>query len=300
MCSSWNENGTTFADASLIGKQPVGIFVNKRDAVFVANRDIGPVLMWNNGSSTPDTVIRGISSNSWSFFVTSNGDIYVDNSGASSSIDKWAANATHSELVMKHNGTCAGLFIDSNYSLYCSSLENHTVLKMPLNYNRNQPVIIAGTGCPGPVINMLDHPHGIFVDKEFNLYVADTGNNRIQYFGSNETNGETLAGFGAKIFFILNRPTSVVLDADGYLFIVESQNHRIIRSTTNGFKCVIGCSGQSGAKSNQLNGPQSMAFDTIGNIYVTDFNNNRVQKFFRHRGKSISILQSLNPSIKLD
>lgn len=51
----------------------------------------------------------------------------------------------------------------------------------------------------------------------------------------------TLAGFGANVHFTLNKPTSVVLDGDGYLFIVESQNHRIIRSVQNGFKCIVGC-----------------------------------------------------------
>jgi hypothetical protein len=81
----------------------------------------------------------------------------------------------------------------------------------------------------------------------------------------------------------LNKPTSIVLDGNGDLFIVDSQNHRIIRSVSNGFECLFGCSGDSGASSNLLNNPQTMAFDKDGNIFVTDFSNYRIQKFILTR-----------------
>ena len=136
---------------------------------------------------------------------------------------------------------------------------------------------VAGTGCPGPVPNMLSHPHGIFVDINFNLYVADTNNNRIQRFAFGELNGNTIAGFGSSTRFTLKRPTGIVLDADNYLFIVDSHNHRIIRSIYNGFQCIAGCSGQAGDASDQLYYPNSLAFDNIGDILVTDMKNRRIQ-----------------------
>jgi DNA-binding beta-propeller fold protein YncE len=188
-------------------------------------------------------------------------------------------NATNSEPVMNVRSSCTGLFVDINNTLYCSSVNEHRVVKVKLNSETMMPIVAAGTGCPGPVPNMLDHPHGIFVDINFDLYVADTDNHRIQRFAPDQSSATTVAGFGASIYFILNRPTSVVLDADGYLFIVESHNHRIIRSIPDGFQCVAGCSDGSGATSGQLHNPQTMAFDSHGNIFVTDMNNHRIQKF---------------------
>ncbi|CAF5130590.1 unnamed protein product, partial [Rotaria sp. Silwood1] len=72
-------------------------------------------------------------------------------------------------------------------------MTNHRVVKTALNNGQTVSLVVAGTGCPGPVPNMLDHPHGIFVDNQFNLYVADTDNNRIQFFAPDQKNGITMA-----------------------------------------------------------------------------------------------------------
>ena len=78
----------------------------------------------------------------------------------------------------------------------------------------------------------------------------------------------------------LNYPIAIILDADKYLFIADYFNHRIIGSNSNGFRCIAGCSGSSGSASNQLSHPSSLSFDSYGNIFVTDFMNSRIQKFF--------------------
>jgi DNA-binding beta-propeller fold protein YncE len=223
--------------------------------------------------------------NPWSIFVTIQGDIFVDNGHSNNRIDKWTLNATNSKQVMNVNGSCTGIFVSSTNSLYCSSIRHHRVIKIELDSTFTIPINVAGTGCPGPVANMLNHPHGIYIDINSNLYVADSHNNRIQNFSPDQLNATTVAGFGAIVYFILNRPTGIVFDADGYLYIVDSGNHRIIQSTLDGFRCLVGCSGESGITSSQLNNPQTMAFDNNGNIFVTDFNNYRIQKFLLHISK---------------
>jgi sugar lactone lactonase YvrE len=140
--------------------------------------------------------------------------------------------------------------------------------------------IAAGNGSLGSTSDLLNSPRGIYVDINFNLYVADSGNNRIQLFQSGQLTGTTIVGSTSSTTTItLNGPTGLVLDADNYLFIVDSNNHRIIASGPNGFRCLVGCSETNGSSSSQLFYPQNMAFDSYGNIYVTDRNNNRIQKF---------------------
>jgi len=133
----------------------------------------------------------------------------------------------------------------------------------------------AGTGCAGSKSNMLNQSFGIYVDDNSNLYVADSGNNRVQRFPDGVSNG-ILVTTGS---FILNKPTSVILDGDGYLFIVDSGNQRIIREVPNGYQCLIGCSTPSCDLPTQLCDPLTAIFDSYGNIFVTNQNKNGIQKF---------------------
>ena len=63
------------------------------------------------------------------------------------------------------------------------------------------------------------------------LYVADSGNRRIQVFWLGQLNGTTILGGGSTVNLKLSKPTTIALDADGYLFVVDNGNDRIIAST---------------------------------------------------------------------
>jgi hypothetical protein len=140
-------------------------------------------------------------------------------------------------------------------------------------------IVVAGTGTLGSASNELYYPFGIFVDVNLDLYVADCLNSRVQLFQSGQSNGITVAGSKSPNPTIpLNCPSGIVLDAHKYLFIVDSLYHRIVGSGPNGFRCLVGCYGQS-SQSNQLLYPVTLSFDRSGNMFVTDQSNNPIQKF---------------------
>ena len=168
-------------------------------------------------------------------------------------VDKWTPNATNGTRVMNTHGSCYGLFVDSNSTVYCSSFDDNMVIATSASNMTVDATIIAGTGCRGFTSDMLYRPYGIFVDTNFNLYVADAGNNRIQFFANGERNAVTKAGTGAPNTIDLNWPSGIVLDAQGSLFILDSQNHRIVTSGSSGFRCLVGCSNGYGSAANQLN-----------------------------------------------
>jgi hypothetical protein len=235
--------------------------------------------MWVNGSANPTRTISGNLYEPKCLFVMSNGDIYIDN-GNNGSVIKWTLHTNTKALVLVVNETCYGVFVDINNTLYCSNgLNIHQVIKRSLNDNITTPILAAGTGSPGSTPDKFNGSRGIFVDTNFDLYVADGYNNRIQLFQHGNTNGTTVAGSGAQGTINLNFPTGVVLDADRYLFIVDFYNVRIVGSGPNGFRCVVGCSGLMGSSSSQLYYPWSLSFDSQGNIFVADRDNNRIQKF---------------------
>ncbi len=218
-------------------------------------------------------------SSPYSIFVTSTGDIYVDNEGSNFRVDKWTLDATTSVPVMYVNSSCLGLFVDTTNTLYCSMHNLSQVIKKWLNENSTTLTVVAGTNASGSEPDMLNQPYGIFVDINLDLYVADSGNDRIQLFGLGQSNAITVAGNSSSNTTIaLNGPTGIVLDGDGYLFIVDSGNNRIVGSGPDGFRCLAGCDG-NGSASNQLSQPFSLSFDIDGNMFVTDTLNGRIQKF---------------------
>ena len=245
----------------------------------MAATSLDRVLVWLEGSDTPTRIISGNLNSPYGIFVTINGDIYVDNTDVNHRVDKWSLNANSSVTVMNITSRCIGLFVDINQTLYCSLDLEHKVVKISLISGLNAPIIIAGNGTLGSLSNMLNSPKGIFVDRKFNLYVADYENNRIQLFPSEQQNGTTVVGDGAPGTVTLHNPAAVILDADHYLFIADYNGHRIIRSGPFGFSCLLGCASGSGSGVNPLKKPRSLSFDSHGNLFVLDFYYNRIQKF---------------------
>ncbi|CAF0987997.1 unnamed protein product [Adineta steineri] len=276
----WNSDGITFADQSIVGSDPYAIFVNTNNTIYVANRENSTILIWHEESVNPIKIISGSFIDPSSLFVTSNGDIYIDDGFKNGRVERWIVETNTFVTVMNVSSRCDGLFVDINDTLYCSMYLEDQVMKRSLNDPlMTSNCVAAGTGIEGSASNELDGPGGIFVDVNFDLYVADCGNDRIQLFQLGESNGITVAGSESlKPTTELYYPTAITLDAEKYLFIVDNNNHRIVGSSLNGFQCLVGCYGM-GSQSNQLNSPLSFSFDRSGNMFITDTSNSRIQKF---------------------
>ena len=236
--------------------------------------------MWHEDSVNSTQTTSANFKNLRSLFVTSNGDIYIDDGSNNDRVQKWTAETQAFVTVMYVITSCFGLFVDVNDTLYCSIYQNNQVVKRWLNdSNITSSIIVAGTGHPGSALDELNSPRGIFVDVNFDLYVADCRNDRVQLFVSGESSGITVAGSRSPNPTInLRCPSGIVLDAEKYLFIVDSDNNRIVGSGLNGFRCLVGCFG-NGSQSNQLSYPTTLSFDRSGNMFVADYDNNRTQKF---------------------
>ncbi len=280
--ATWNPNAITFADNNTIGQSPFDIFINTNNTIYVPNEQTGRIIIWSQDNQTLIThsFTNSNLSNSYSLFVTMSSDVYVDTLNSFGGVSRWTSNFTSGILTMRTCQKCYDLFVDISNMLYCSLGERHQVIAKSLNDDTNNFLIVAGTGSADTTLNTLDNPRGIFVDTNFDLYVADCGNNRIQLFHSGKLTGITVAGnSSSNITITLNCPTDIILDIDKYLYIVDSENNRIVRSGLYGFQCIVGCSGLHGSASNQLNSPWSISFDSYGNIFVTDQGNSRIQKF---------------------
>ena len=174
------------------------------------------------------------------------------------------------------------LFVDNNQNIYYSSYLSHTVTLV--RANSSNMTIVAGTdGVYGSNDTQFSEPYGIFVDQVESMYVADCRNHRIMKWYQGASTGIRVAGNGisGSSSTQLDSPTDIIVDTNEYMYISESGNARITRWAPNSTfgVCIAACHGMSGSTPTQLHGPHSLAFDSQGSLYVTDWANNRVQKF---------------------
>jgi tripartite motif-containing protein 71 len=275
LCACWNPDGITFANEAVVAGFPYGLFVNRNNTVYMADGFSDRIHVWRDGSTTVTKTIFNTLRYPISLFVNIDGEIYVGGEW----VEKWPLNAAKRIVVLDAIVSCDGLFVDTANYLYCSIRDEHRVVKQSLGVGTNMLSTVAGNGSSGSASHMLNGPWGIFVDINFDLYVADCLNHRVQLFEFGQVNGITIAGEGATLSINLKCPTAVFLDNDGNVFIADYGNHRILGSTSNGFYCVVGCSGVRGAAPYQLNNPTAAAFDSYGNIFVADTLNSRIKKF---------------------
>ena len=119
-------------------------------------------------------------------------------------------------------------------------------------------------------------PRGVGVDSSGNVYVAETGNHRIQKFDSNGTFltkwGSQGSGDGQ-----FDYPTGVAVDGSGNVYVEERDNDRIQKFDSTGN--FLAKWGSQGSGDGQFQNPTGMAVDSSGNVYVADRHNHRIQKF---------------------
>ena len=131
-------------------------------------------------------------------------------------------------------------------------------------------------GTNGSGDGQFDFPIDVAVDSAGDIYVADSGNDRVQKFDSS---GNFLLKFGSlgSGDGQFDSPTGVAVDSAGDIYVSDRDNHRIqIFNSSGVFQSKFG---SLGTGLGQFNSPRSIAVDSAGDIYVADTINNRIQKF---------------------
>ncbi len=147
----------------------------------------------------------------------------------------------------------------------------------------------------------LSIPESVAVDSAGRLYIADTGNHRVLYYGDPTHPTTATRVYGQAGSFTtadppltvdastLNNPTGLAVDTNGGLYIADTNNNRVLYypagSTTptrvygQGGSFISSAVNKGGLSKDGLNFPAGIAVDPANNLYVADQYNNRVLFF---------------------
>ncbi len=185
------------------------------------------------------------------------------------------------------------LFIDESGDLFLLDSDGDLIIKI----SGETVSVVAGNGNEGysgdggPALSAtFNHPNGIFVDSQGNIFVADTENNVIRKINASDGIINTIAGGGvgdglpatqAKLFF----PFRSKRDSAGNLYIADSLHDRIRVVNADGIISTFAGNGIQGyggdggpATEAELDNPSDIIFDAAGNVYISDTNNDRVRR----------------------
>ena len=211
--------------------------------------------------------------------------------------------AAQAETAAPHD-----IVFDSVGNLYFTDSYNHRIRKVD---RRGIISTVAGTGKAaysgdgGPAIEAhLNVPQGITIDREGNLLIADTFNHVIRKIdgdgiitlvaGSHPWGYAGDGGPAPKA--LLSVPSAIQVTPDGTIYFSDSANSRIRKIDPTGIihhwvgfpeleggTYGAGFAGDSGpADKARIYTAAGIAFDSVGNLHISDSGNNRIRMVIRN------------------
>ncbi len=190
------------------------------------------------------------------------------------------------------------LSVDSSGNIFIADINNNRIRKVDgitgviSTVAGNEAVGFRGDGVTATETS-LNQPYGVFVDSLGNIFISDSGNNRIRKVDGITGIISTVAGNGAGGFSddgvpattaALGDLTGVFVDSLGNIFFAENNRIRKVDRATGMISTVAGndTTGFSGdgvtATATALNDPRCVFVDSSGNIFIADNFNDRIRK----------------------
>ncbi|CAF4993534.1 unnamed protein product, partial [Rotaria sp. Silwood1] len=186
----------------------------------------------------------------------------------------------------------SGIFVSPNQDMYILDTSNYRILKWQLG----EPIgyVVAGGNGNGGAFTQIGQSFGMFVDQNYDIYISEQGNHRVsKWFNGNTTAGVLVAGGNGagNTDDKLNLPWGIYVEVNGTMFIVDRGNHRVQKWEAGASlgATVAGSTSDPGPWSYQFDDPTAITLDQYGCLYILDYSNNRVQKWYPGASYGITV-----------
>jgi sugar lactone lactonase YvrE len=196
-----------------------------------------------------------------------------------------------------------GIVVDAAGNLYVADKNNHRVRKIAADTGIVTAVagsIGIGSGPDGvpATETTLTSPTGVALDGAGNLYITDDGTASVRVVAADTGLINTVFGGGSSnsdgpaLSVRLNTPEAVAVDAAGVVYVAEWDGNRLrqfapdtqLVTTLVGNGTALFCGDGQPAVGACLASPRSLAVDTNGNIFVSDYDNQRIRRIDAQTG----------------
>lgn len=123
-------------------------------------------------------------------------------------------------------------FLHIQFITWCFIPSTESIALSPCAHWNKSGIIVAGVGGRGNSGDQLNDPEGIFIHRQSNtLYIADTGNERIQMFSLNQ-----LSTMGVTVISNVTYPTKIFVDDDNNekVIYVSLRNEGLVKKWITG------------------------------------------------------------------
>lgn len=203
--------------------------------------------------------------------------------GTAGSADGSGMNATFNSPL--------GICVDSSGNVFVADSGSAKIRKITPT---GVVTTLAGNGSSGATdgpgsVAKFSASHGLAIDSQNNIYVADIGSNRIRKVTPSGVvstvagNGAVGAADGLGTQATLNAPVGITVDSSDNIYFSDRGGNLIRKLSSAGVVTTIagnGTVGTTDGTGNQatFNNPEGLAFDAFGNLYVVSYDGHRIRQ----------------------